>query len=333
MRHVNSTFRTISLWIAMLPSMALADPAQDLFKNVLDNARLCSYWNNDAATRADCFIKAAPQKCEAEAMKFLATQNRELFFCVASCVNAGVASRSFGECSRELNSESAGVELAEMIAQQEKEALAYYWARANEANDEVLKLYPYLTAPQNKTDQTAVSNFEYLKKQYLTVNADPREAVYRSGRETDAWRSLAIKAAQKKNTSFQSSAPMTSEMVDAVLGNTPPRIGGSAPSGPSADDIHFQKIYAAHPDAISISEDPAFWGWAYNNPETKRIADAGTADEVITLFNAYKSHRANQRATTIPVAIAPIIPYPDCVIRPVMTNDDYRACGITPPSR
>ena len=253
MRRATSTARAILLGIGMLPGIAAADPAQHLFKSVLDNARLCSYQSTDAATRTDCLIKAAPQKCEAEARKFLATQNRELFFCVASCVNAGVASRTFGECSRELDSVSAGVKLALMVAEQEQKALAHYWARANEAIEEVLKLYPYLAAPQHEIDRVSISNFEYYKKQYLTVNANPREAVYRSAREADAWRSLAIKDAEKKRAAFQNSAPMNSEMVDAVLGNVPPRVGGSAPSG--------------------------------------------------------------------------------CEIKPVMTNDDYIACGITPPGQ
>lgn len=138
----------------------------------------------------------------------------------------------------------------------------------------------------------------------------------------------------KKTTSSKASAPIIAPEIpkkpqapagEAISPSTQPSL--------SAEEIHSQKIYAAHPDAASISEDPAFWEWASKDSETNRIAENGTADEVIALFRAYKSHRANQRTATLPIAIAPINQYPDCVIRPTMTDADYRACGITPPGQ
>lgn len=186
-------FKAACIALALsLPFSALADEAAEFFKNVLDNANLCAY-GKDRAARTDCYIKAAPDKCENEAIKFLATQSRELFYCAASCVNAGFASRSIGECSRELDRENAGAELAEKIRIGEEIALEFYWRRANQANAEVLAAYPYLANPVNETDREAREEFEYYKKKYLTVNANSYEEVFRAAREADAWRSRVIR--------------------------------------------------------------------------------------------------------------------------------------------
>ena len=257
MRRANSTARAILLGIGMLPGIASADPAQHLFKSVLDNARLCSYQSNDAATRTDCLIKAAPQKCEAEARKFLATQNRELFFCVASCVNAGFTSRSFGECSRKLDREDAGAELAAIVRQAEQKALNFYWDQAGKANAVAYREYPYLETPATELDKKAASNFEFLKKQYLTVGANSYQAVIRAAQETDQWRAGRLREASMRSWV----AP-----------------GGTSPSPGHPADSFIQRSNAP------ASEPPPAYG---NN----------------------------------------------CQIKPVMTNDDLAACGITPPSQ
>lgn len=101
----------------------------------------------------------------------------------------------------------------------------------------------------------------------------------------------------------------------------------------SAEDLHSQQIYAAHPDTSTLSNDPAFLAWVSKSAETNRIAKDGTAEEVIAMISAYKAYRANQYSAAVPATIAPINPYPDCEIKPVMTNEDYRVCGITSPSR
>lgn len=241
------------LWLSLLLSgSAYSDPASELFQNVIANANLCAH-GKDTATRTDCYINAAPQKCEAEARKFLATHNQELFFCVSSCANAGVASRTFGGCSRDLDRQNAGSELAELKRADEIVALDFYWDMANKANAEALTQYPYLASPQTKTDNQALSSFEFLKKKYLTVNANPYNAVWAAANETNAWYLRVNPQRQSEAARQQSAAPITSEMADAILGSRP-----------------------AH--------------------------------------SSSNSHAI-------------------CEFKQVMTNDDYKACGITPPTR
>lgn len=241
----NLNLKVFCLAIAALaPQLALADAAIDLFRNVIDNANLCSY-GKDTAARTDCYISAAPAKCEVEARKFLATRNRELIYCVSSCVNASLASRTFGECSRELDSEDAGVRLAQRQREAEEIRLTIYWDQAHKANAEVIKMYPYLASPKTDTDHRAVSNFEFLKNEYLTENADSREAVYRAAYETNAWHSRVSAETARKNAAFQSSAPITSEMADAILGSSPSRSGSSSPPDCVFRQIMTDADYAA----------------------------------------------------------------------------------------
>ena len=101
----------------------------------------------------------------------------------------------------------------------------------------------------------------------------------------------------------------------------------------SAEDIHYQKIYAAHPDADAVFDGPAFKSWLSETSDRQRIIDSGTTDEIINLFSAYKARQTTQRTTPAPAATHPRNPYPDCVIRQTMTDADYAACGITPPGR
>lgn len=174
---------------------------------------------------------------------------------------------------------------------------------------------------------------------------------------------------------------------------------------PSAEDIHFQKIYTAHPDADEIAVAPRFRQWVNWSVAREKVYEQGTSEEVIQLFSDYKKHilenskelddylgsvyvmfpklnfegsnpdqAAIEEVVTIrdrhiksgsaiipalqmavnEVAIKkrwiypesapttttyaapasrPQTPYPDCVIRQTMTDADYAACGITPPSR
>lgn len=120
---------------------------------------------------------------------------------------------------------------------------------------------------------------------------------------------------------------------------TAPKSAGeqmSSTSKPSPEeDAHYHKIYAAHPDADSIVMAQSFVEWTADNSEWKRILESGSSDEVITLISAYKAHlysrRPTQSAATAPSAAASRNPYPNCVIYSVMTDEDYAACGITPP--
>ena len=101
----------------------------------------------------------------------------------------------------------------------------------------------------------------------------------------------------------------------------------------TAEDNHYRKIYAAHPDADAVFDGPAFKSWLSENSDRQRIIDSGTTDEIINLFSAYKARQTTQRTTPAPPAARPRNPYPDCVIRQTMTDADYAACGITPPGR
>ena len=100
-----------------------------------------------------------------------------------------------------------------------------------------------------------------------------------------------------------------------------------------ADEIHFQKIRALHPDLNSIASDPVFLAWKSSDSERMRVADSGTADEVITLLSAYKAQRSTQHHAQKAPAPQGRGSYPNCVIYQTMTDADYAACGITPPGQ
>lgn len=105
--------------------------------------------------------------------------------------------------------------------------------------------------------------------------------------------------------------------------------------------LHYEKIYAAHPNADLLSEELLFVSWA-GTAERAIILKEGTTEEIITLFDAYVAYKANlateetrQHRAAATVVASNEQPEPEeksrCKIYPVMTNDDYRACGITPP--
>lgn len=64
----------------------------------------------------------------------------------------------------------------------------------------------------------------------------------------------------------------------------------TAPQPPAltADEIHFQKIYAAHPDADSVAADQRFKQWVDWSADRQKIYENGTADEVIQLLSSHK---------------------------------------------
>jgi|GEM_PF-4296242 len=111
----------------------------------------------------------------------------------------------------------------------------------------------------------------------------------------------------------------------------------------SQEEVHFNKIYAAHPDASQISKSAAFHSWVNAEPWRKRIFEKGTADEVIAMLHSYKNDRNRQASgQAAPAAAVPLaqksrdaaVPqnrYPACEIYAVMSDADYAACGISPP--
>ena len=78
------------------------------YREVLAVARGCAEGKSGSAV-VSCYVRASPQKCETEVYEAMTRQGqarssarRAWAFCVASCLDAGLWSRSFGECSREL---------------------------------------------------------------------------------------------------------------------------------------------------------------------------------------------------------------------------------------
>lgn len=134
---------------------------------------------------------------------------------------------------------------------------------------------------------------------------------------------------------------------------SPPPAAPATSSTPGSDsaalDAHYRKIYAAHPDADSVVSHPAFNYWVAEATERKRIVDEGTADEVITLLSQYKSYQRQLQADSQRKPVqqnvqqAANYPSPDlilgggnsrgCEYKAVMTNENYAACGISPPSK
>ena len=57
---------------------------------------------------------------------------------------------------------------------------------------------------------------------------------------------------------------------------------------PSAQKIHMQKIYAAHPDADAIFTNADFQDWLKRTPHFQNTPSVGTTQEVIDMFSAYK---------------------------------------------
>lgn len=153
---------------------------------------------------------------------------------------------------------------------------------------------------------------------------------------------------------FRSSAPIVGSMPQVAASDEQ----ASAPSKPEslllteeyakslaqqnvaesagAGDVgaHFAAIRQAHPDADSLVDDRYFLAWIASQPSEKgtyyrRVLESGTAEEVIGLFSAYKAY---VRQATVGQGSNPVSSQNlDCEFKPVMTDSDYRACGLTPP--
>jgi hypothetical protein len=82
------------------------DRGEQLFYKVLARAQECNA-NKSGSEVSSCMIKATPKKCQPQMIYFLSREDKDearraLYFCVASCADAGFWSTRFGECSREL---------------------------------------------------------------------------------------------------------------------------------------------------------------------------------------------------------------------------------------
>lgn len=109
----------------------------------------------------------------------------------------------------------------------------------------------------------------------------------------------------------------------------------AAPLKPSQADIHFAEIYAAHPDADSVVRSEPFISWASSSPDRNRVREEGTADEVIALLSEFKSlelSRQPNRHVNLNRK-NPEQRHASCQIKQTMTDADYLACGISPPTK
>ena len=74
---------------------------------------------------------------------------------------------------------------------------------------------------------------------------------------------------------------------------TPPQNNSVSPEYLAAEQAHFNKILAAHPDAIAIVESQAFKNWVNNQSASNqsyynKVLNNGSATQVINMFNQYK---------------------------------------------
>ena len=154
---------------------------------------------------------------------------------------------------------------------------------------------------------------------------------------------------QSHPSTSRTAGPMAHENYSASsqvapITTPPQQVASPITATPSSqEEVHFNKIYAAHPDASQISRSAAFRSWVNAEPWRKRIFETGTADEVIAMLHSYKNDRNRQASgQAAPAAAVPLaqnsrdaaVPqnrYPACEIYAVMSDADYAACGITPP--
>lgn len=175
--------------IALLPAMAAADPGTDLFRDVMANGKLCSF-GKGPTDRQECYVRAAPSRCEKEARSGVMGNGlllQQFRACVMSCGNAGAWSSSVGECSRELAIEDADGKLASLIRQRDEANQRAALIEFNEAIATAKAQYPYLAQQSSELDKKAFRNFKFLVDQYLDAGINATLSVSRAASETDTW--------------------------------------------------------------------------------------------------------------------------------------------------
>lgn len=101
--------RALIAILLLAPHLAYADPGIDLVREVISTGRLCAY-GKGPTERQDCFVRAAPDRCEKEARAGVmgnAMLFAQLRACIISCGNAGTWSSTVGECRRDLVADDA----------------------------------------------------------------------------------------------------------------------------------------------------------------------------------------------------------------------------------
>ncbi len=115
------------------------------------------------------------------------------------------------------------------------------------------------------------------------------------------------------------------------------------PSDADLEKRYQDYLYARVPDANKLIVDPRFLPWVNKSPMRQRYYEKGTASEAVQLLNDFKLYLASLPQNAPVTQAAPegrtyqtpaeIMGISDgaCEFRQVMTDEDYRACGITPP--
>ncbi len=115
---------------------------------------------------------------------------------------------------------------------------------------------------------------------------------------------------------------------------------------PSKADLvkeYWDYIYAQVPDANQLIADPRLVPWVNKSPMRQRYYDKGTAYEAVQLLTDFKLYLANLPQNEPYIQASPEgrtyqtpaeimgISEGACEFKQVMTDEDYRRCGITPP--
>ena len=101
------------------------------------------------------------------------------------------------------------------------------------------------------------------------------------------------------------------KMIEVIATTKAREAGGAAAAekvseiGKTVDEIindivdtktrtHFERIAEKHPDFAEINDNPAFQAWAAEDPERQRIAQTGSASEIVGMLDEYKSNAGSQ---------------------------------------
>ena len=106
------------------------------------------------------------------------------------------------------------------------------------------------------------------------------------------YKAKAAFSSQSPSVSASAFDPNTARPIDA-----PPAI--AVPPQPTPEQIHDQSILRAHPDAFQIAQTQPFQTWLKANPAFQKVANSGTAEEVIRMLSIYK-------ATPLPPPARPV---------------------------
>ena len=109
---VSEEFMRLIAWILVTilfsPQVSADNGERVLYQKLVDNANACSENVVSGQQRINCWVKAAPEKCESIVLdmfhdrKNMTKHRRKLYSCVASCVDPGFVSKIFGRCSSSL---------------------------------------------------------------------------------------------------------------------------------------------------------------------------------------------------------------------------------------